>query len=218
MQQFNNQITLSMHLMTLKLNAILTINNHQQTFDRFMIECSNLIIKQFRQCIWLHRDQMQLHWQQTISSMHLILSRSSAAIWTSTAFYLTAMSLNATYWHQNNFVSAFDDISIKCSSFDIIFNCQCIWWHRHQMQSWQFHQQTIVSVHLIVKQSNATVLTSHLIVNAFNDIDIKCSIFDINNLSVHNSITTSHSFNQFFYFIERSLIGLHTHSFDQIFF
>ena len=96
--------------------------------------------KQNRQCIQRFQHWMQFSTfhhekrlinklsQQTIVSVHLIVSRSNAAIWQS-----------------NNFVSAFDDFSIRCSSSDIKKNS---------------------SVHLISSRSNATIWTStvfHLI-------------------------------------------------------
>ena len=149
--------------------------------------------------------------------MHLMTSTSNAALTIFSNNRQRAFNLIAIECNNSNInCLSFNRNEIECSMSDITFNHQCIWWHRHQMQLWQFFQ-TIVSVHLILSRSNVTIRTStvfhliamklsaacltlHSIISAFDDIDIKCSIFDIkiNNLSAHNSITASHSFDHFF--------------------
>ena len=95
MQSFNITDNLVSAFDRSKLNAIFLIltDNLQRAFNDIDIKCSSLTIKQ--------------------SSVHLISSRSNAAIRTLTAFYLIAMKLNATVLTSHSIVSASDDIDIK---------------------------------------------------------------------------------------------------------
>ena len=174
---------------------------------------TNFRNRQLSACIWPLHGRMQQFDNQTTSSMHLMHQhrvQSSDII--------------------NNFVNAFNCLksdavflTLKQSSMHLmtstsnavltIFwnNRQCIWWHRHQMQLWQFFQ-TIVSVHLILSRLNAAIQTStasHLIamklsaacLTSYSIVDtIRCSIFDI-KLTVclfHSLIAASHLFDHFF--------------------
>ena len=111
--------------------------------------------------------------------------------------------------------SAFDSIAIRCSTSginrhssdrggagcnvsDITDNCQCIWWHRHQMQFWQFHRQS--SVHLMLSASGAACLASHSTASASDGIGIRCSNVLTSKSTaclLHSLIAASHSFDHF---------------------
>ena len=148
--------------------------------------------------------------------------------------------------------------TIECSSFDILFNRQCIWCisikcshltstnnfvsasDRSKSNAVIWHQQTILPVHLMTSTSDAAVLTSYSIANAFNFIAIECSNLNINCLSSDrfemkcNSLTskqssvhlmTSTSDTAFWHYTHliiflrhrESLINPHTYLFDQVF-
>ena len=111
--------------------------------------------RQNRQYIWRFQHRVQFSTfhherrlinefsQQTIVSVHSIVSRSNAAI-----------------WQADNFVNAFDDIDIECSS----------------------DNQIIVSA-FDRSKSDAVFLTSNNTASASNLIAIKCSNLSINRLS-----------------------------------
>ena len=90
------------------------------SFDCDETECSVLTSKQFRQCIWWFQHQMQQFWHFIQLSMHLMTSILDAAL-----------TISST----NNRQRAFNRETIECSSSDITFNRQCIWWHQYQMQT-----------------------------------------------------------------------------------
>ena len=143
---------------------------------------------------------MQQSDNQTISSVHLTALRSDAVFLTS-----------------NNIVSAFNFIAIECSNLSI----NCFSSDRDEAGCNSSDIKTIVSVHLIVSRPSAACLTLHSIVSASDDIDIRCSNVLTSKSTVclpHSLITASHSFERFFYVIEKSLIDFYTHSFDQVFF
>ena len=112
-------------------------------------------------CIWPFHDRMQQPDNQTIPPVHLTSSRSDAGTRTSTAFHLIALRPGAailtsrqppvhlmtsasdaalTTSLTDNSQRASDRFTVGCSSSDITFNRQCIWWHRHQVQHF-WHQQ-----------------------------------------------------------------------------
>ena len=130
--------------------------------------------------------------------MHLILSRLNIAIRTSTICHLIAMKLNAATFLTRN-------------------NCQCIWWHRHQMQLWQFHQNNRQRAS---DRFTAECSMSDIIFNRqciwWHRHQMQAFLTSTACLS-HSLIAASYSFERFFYVIEKPLIGLHTYSFDQVF-
>ena len=117
--------------------------------------------------------------------MHLISLRLNITIRTSTVCHLIAVKLSAATFLTRN-------------------NCQCIWWHRHQMQFWQLHQNN--------RQ------------RAFNCFTAECSMSDIifNRQCIwwhrHQVQHVWHHIHLIIFLRHQEpLNGFHTHSFDQIF-
>ena len=127
--------------------------HHEWRYSQLI--ATNFRKKQSSACIWSFeikcssltiRQLRQCIWCISIECSHL----------TSTDKIVNAFDRSesdAVVWHQNN--------------------RQCIWWHRHQMQRTDI--KTISSVHLIISTSDAAILIFHSIVNASDDIDIRCS-------------------------------------------
>ena len=144
-------------------------DNRQRVFGRFTARCNSLIIKQLRQYTRWFQNRVQQFWSQTTSPVHLILSRLNAVnsginryssdcdkaecnVLTSKqlSVHLITLASDAalTISLINNCQRASDGFTVKYSSSDIIFNRQCIWWHRHQMQllelTLHFKRRTLV--------------------------------------------------------------------------
>ena len=129
-----------------------------------------------------------IHWNRN-TSMHLMTLTSNGVILTS-------------HW----IVSTFDDIDIKCNSDNFINRrlLAGIWPFHDWMQQFWHHIQS--SVHLMTSASNAAILTSHSIVNAFNDIDIKCSFDNFINKQLSACIWSFHDqMQQFWHHIQSSV-------------
>ena len=137
---------------------------------------------------------MSVYWngfsQQTTVSVHLIVSRSDAAVWQQTIspVHSIVRSRVQFFWHQKTI-----------SSMHLIVRSQMqpLWHHTFDAQSTSFSP------------------LQHSTANAFDDIDIRCSpdnqtavkasdrftiecsISGINSLPAHSSIAASHSFDHF---------------------
>ena len=101
-----------------------------------------------------------------------------------------ASALGAAIWHHILTHSQQQLVRVNRQS------SACIWPFHGRMQHVWHHIQS--SVHLIVSRSDAVFLTS-----------TACLLYSL--------VAASHSFERFFYVIEKPLIGPHTHSFDQVF-